>query len=106
MNPSDFSVDMTAESSNPSIASVTKINNTTFKVNGLVVGTTTITFKALSGPGTYVTATKQIEVLNIVKTNIEQTYKTLSNHSYFRSSTCPLSGDVKLYPHCLFRFNH
>ena len=96
VNPSDFSVDMTAESSNPSIASVTKINNTTFKVNGLVVGTATITFKALSGPGTYATATKQIEVLNIVKTNIEQTYKTLSNHSYFRSSTCPLSGDVKL----------
>ena len=96
VNPSDFSVDVTAESSNTSVATVTKINNTTFKVNGLTVGTTTITFKALSSATTYATATKQIEVLNIAKTNIEQTYKTLSRHSYFNSSTCPLEGNVKL----------
>ena len=96
VNPSYFSVDVTATSSNNSIATVEKLNNTSFRVNGLTVGNAVITFSAPSGPSTTATATYDVEVLNMMKTHIQQTYKTLSAHSWFNTATCPLEGNVKL----------
>ena len=96
VNPSYFSVDITATSSNNSIATVEKLNNTSFRVNGLIVGNADITFSAPSGPGTTVTATHSVEVLNMVKTDIAQTYNTYSKHTAYGTVCCPLEGNVKL----------
>lgn len=96
VNPSDFSVDISATSSDTSKATVEKNNNTSFKVNGIATGNVTITFKALKNASEYVEATYDVEVLNMAKTNIAQTYNTYSHHNGYGSVTCPLEGDVKL----------
>ena len=96
VNPSDFSVDINATSSDTSKATVTKTNNTTFKVNGIATGNVTITFRAASSATQYVEVPYAVQVLNMAKTVIAQTYYTYGQHNGYGSVTCPLEGNVKL----------
>ena len=96
VQPNDFSVDVTAVSSNPTYASVEKVDNTKFRVNGHVTGNVVITFTAASSASTTVSATYNVEVLSMSKTNIRETYNNLSKKNLFPVSACPTVGDVKL----------
>lgn len=93
--PADFSTSVTAISGDTSIATVEKISNTQFRINGVYPGTTSVTFKTERGPGDYITATHNITVTEMEKTTIAQTYSTLSQHINYKN-TCPLSGSPKL----------
>ena len=95
VDPDDFSVPVTATANNSNVT-IEKVDNTKFRVTGNTVGTSTITFSAASSATTFVTTTHDIEVLNIVKTNILETYNDLSKHSFYPVSACPTEGDVKL----------
>ena len=96
VQPNDFSVEVTGTCSNTSYASLDKIDNTKFRVNGIATGNVTITFTAASSATTYASATHQVEVLNMIKTDIRETYNDLSKHSIFPVSSCPATGNVKL----------
>ena len=96
VNPTDFSVDVAGTSDDTSVATVTKVNNTHFKINGVSVGTTSITFSVPSSATTYATVTHQVTVTNMQKTVIAQTYNNYIKHSTYNLSACPVSGSPKL----------
>ena len=95
VTPSDFSTDVTAVSGDTSIATVDKVSNTSFRINGESIGNTTITFSTPNSQSTTLDLTYDIEVTNMQKTVIAQTYNTLVKHINGKSG-CPLTGSPKL----------
>ena len=95
VNPTDFSTEVTATSGDTSVATIEKVDNLHFKVYGIAVGQTDITFSTLSAPGTSISCSHHISVTNMEKTTIEQTYENVIKHSGGKSA-CPIKDTPKL----------
>ena len=97
VSPTRYTVPIEYQISNSSIISVTKINDASYSVKGLAVGSSTITFKALSSENTYFERAFTVTVNISSKVEIEQLYGDYVKHYAYNTSSCPSVGEnVKL----------
>ncbi len=96
VEPALYTVDLIVENDYSSLIEYKKVNNSTFSVKGLAEGEASLRFKALRDADNYKVVNHAITVVPSDKVHIEQTYKTLKDHSAGAFSSCPLSGTVKL----------
>ena len=96
VSPEEFTVDITAQSSDESIVTAANSGAKSFDLFGVSAGNATVTFKALTNATEYVEFTLTVSVSAIQKTTIQQTYNTLVKHSAYNVSACPTKGDVKI----------
>ena len=96
VTPSDFTVNITCDNDSPSLISVQKISNTSYRIKGLATGNASVTFKAKNSASTYGSYPYLIEVIPSTKTEIKQTYNDFVKHNASGISACPLEGNAKL----------
>ena len=96
VEPRDFTVEINAESANPLVASVTKVDEATFNITGVTSGEVDINFSAPNSESTTIEKSFHINVQNVVATNIEQTYNEFNKKNIYSISGCPTTGNSKL----------
>lgn len=97
VSPSKYTVPISYENSDPSIISITKINDISYKIKGLAVGGVDITFKAASSAIHFTETVFHVSVTLSQKVRIQQTYSNFVENNCYNTSNCPSIGDdVKL----------
>ena len=96
VNPENFTVQITAQSSDENILTVSKVDELNFKVKAISTGEASVTFTALSGESTYISISHDITVQAYSKVNIDQTYNDFIKNNAYTLSSCPLEGEPKL----------
>lgn len=96
VSPSSYTVPIEYEIADSTIVSINKNSETSYQVNGLKAGETSVTFKALKNSILYTTCVYHIVVTESTKVNIKQTYNEYVKEDCYNTSSCPTAGDVKL----------
>ena len=96
VSPAHFTVEITATSSDTSIATVNKVKNTEFTVSALDDGEVDITFKALRDESNYVTATHHITIERKEYVDMAYTYEDVKDYNYYNVASFPLNGTPKV----------
>ena len=96
VEPSYFTVEINATSSNDEVAIVSKTNKTSFKVSALAEGEVDITFRALRAEEDYVTVSHHIAVAQKQTVDMEYTYHDLKQNNYYNTPGFPLSGTQQI----------
>ena len=96
VEPEDFTVEVSAVSLNPSVATVEKVSDVLFNVTGVTAGETDIRFSTHKSSSEVIEKEFHVQVQNIARTKIRQTYKDFSKKNVYTVSSCPTIGDAKL----------
>ena len=89
----NFGGEVLMECGNSSLFTINKINSTTYDFTGVAVGTSSLKFTAHKDESNVITASRNLLVQNISKTDIKQTIENLDKN---RHSLYPTSGSVRM----------